>query len=51
MISIFRRGLLGIRGDYFQGGLQFLQKHKLKCETFNEKMVTNKNAFPGHNLN
>ena len=43
----FWRGVAGIeRGDFFQGGLQFYLKNKLKSEIFNnKKKVKNKNDF------
>ena len=36
-ISIFRGGLLGKRGDFFQGGCSFYIKNKLKSEIFNSE--------------
>ena len=39
--QLLKGGLLGIRGDFFQGwgegGVQFSQKNKLKSEIFNDK--------------
>ena len=37
--STLRRGCWKRGGKFFQGGLQFLQKNKLKSEIFNDKKI------------
>ena len=52
MITIFRWGLLGKMGvKCFGGGVQFLDKSKLKSEIFNEKKSVLTKIFSSANLN